>query len=123
VRIKGRGKLWSCLGGAATALAIVACTAAGTSSSASNGTSQSNGCNQNCDLNGMPTNYPDYYRLYMNVDGQPSIGFGCYHGVAIVTTSRDQSAAAAQLAPSQNAFCQTQMGSKFSRTGQASDEQ
>jgi hypothetical protein len=119
--------------GAGAALALVACTAAGGSGAAASsgaGTSASSGCgsgncgggNQNADLQNIGSHYPDYYQLLMNVDGQPTIGILCFGGVAIMTTSRDQSAAAAQPLPGLDAFCKTQIGSKFSRTGQAADE-
>lgn len=130
------GKAWAALGGAVAALAIVACTAAttGGGSAASGGSaSVSAGCgvndtgncgggNQHADLQNIGSHYPDYYQLLMNVDGQPTIGIMCFGGVAIMTTSRDQSAAAAQPLPGLDAFCKTQIGSKFSRTGQAADE-
>lgn len=107
---------------ALTASAVVVTAAISVACSGGLGGNKANGCDQNCDLNNIQQQYPDYYRMYMNVDKLPTIGFGCYHGVAVITTSRDNSAAAAQLAPSQNAFCVTQMHSRFSVTGQSSDE-
>lgn len=120
------GKLWSALGGAAAALAIVACTAAASTSGggsppASTG-GNSGGGNQHQDLQNIGSHYPDYYQLLMNVDGEPTIGIMCFGGAAIMTTSRDQSAAAAQPLPDLDAFCATQIGSRFSVTGQAADE-
>jgi hypothetical protein len=123
VRIKGRGKLWSCLGGAATALAIVGCTAAGMSyASTSGGSPNSGGCNESCDLQNLGNKYPDYANLFMNVNGHPTIAMLCIGGAGIMTTSRDNSAAAARLVPEWDAFCKTQIGSRYSVTGNQDDE-
>jgi hypothetical protein len=123
VRIKGRGKLWSCLGGAAAALAAVGCTAAGFSYANASGSSpNSGGCNQNCDLQNLGNKYPDYANLFMNVDGHPTISMLCIGGAGIMTTSRDNSAAAARLVPEWDAFCKTQIGSRYSVTGNQDDE-
>jgi hypothetical protein len=109
--------------GAAVGITLLACTAgSGAYSSTSGGNPNSGGCNQHCDLTNIGSKYPDYYNLFMNVDGQPTIGMMCIGGAGIMTTSRDQSAAAARLVPEWDAFCKTQIGSRFSVTGNQDDE-
>ena len=117
MHIKGKGKILSALAGAAATLAIVACTAAASDSNPNSG-----GGSPNSNLQNIGNKYPDYYQDLMNVQGQPTIGIMCFGGVAIMTTSRDQSAAAAQPLPGLNAFCRTQIGSRFSVTGNQDDE-
>lgn len=109
----------------AVSAAIAAGAVGGTGVIASCGASNapaSGGCNQNCDLNNQSIVYPDWYKIVMNVDGQPTAGLSCYAGVGWITTSRDQSAASLQLLPSLNAFCATQIGSRYSITGNQDDE-
>jgi hypothetical protein len=125
VNIKN-GKVTSAIGGAVAALLIVACTAAANSNSAANETSDSNpnsgGCNQNCDLNNIGSKYPDYFNLFMDADKMPTIGMMCVGGAGIMVTSRDNSPAAARPMPEWDAFCKTQIGSRFSVTGNQDDE-
>ena len=117
MHIKGKGKILSALAGAATTLAIVACTAAAVDSNPNSG-----GCNQSCDLNNVGSKYPDYANLFLNVDRNPTIMMLCIGGAGIMTTSRDNSAASARLVPEWDAFCKTQIGSRFSVTGNQNDE-
>jgi len=78
--------------------------------------------NQQSDLNNIHPKYPDYVKMIMNVDQHPTAVMECIDGQGIITTSRDNSAAALQLVNEWNPFCRTQIGSKFSITGNESDE-
>lgn len=120
--MKINGKVWTAVASSAATLAIVACTAASTASGSSGTAVQRGGCDQNCDLQNMPAQYPDWYQLIMNVSGEPTVGIMCVGGGGIMTTSRDNSAAAAQVFPTINDFCKTQIGSRYSVTGNVNDE-
>ncbi len=79
-------------------------------------------CDQGCDMDNIPVKYSDWMKIVINADQNPTIVLLCIDGTGVMTTSRDQSAAAAQLDPALNAWCKTQVGSKFSQTGNYNDE-
>lgn len=108
MKIHGKTAALSALSGVAVTVAIAACSAFA-------------GGNPANDLTNIPVKYPDWIRVVLNVDQQPTITLMCSAGTGIMTTSRDNSSAAARLDPALDKWCATQVGSLFSQTGHYAD--
>lgn len=59
------------------------------------------------DLKNVNPVLPDYATVIMNVDGFPNISLVCYHGIAMVTTTRDMDST--QFQPAYNPICKEHM--------------
>ena len=70
------------------------------------------------DLQNVPPSYPNYASTFINVSGFPNITMLCIDGAGFATTTRDNSAAAAQLIPEWDAFCKAQEGKQATQGGQ-----
>lgn len=110
MKIHGKTAALSALSGVAVTVAIAACSAFA-------------GGNPTNDLTNIPVKYPDWIRVVLNVDQQPTVTLMCVAGQGVSTTSRDNSSAAMRLVPGLNPWCKTQIGSRFSVTGNYADMQ
>ena len=59
------------------------------------------------DLKSVNPVEPDYATVIMNVSGFPNISLVCYHGIAMVTTTRDMDST--QFQPAYNPICKAHM--------------
>src|ERR1700743_42968 len=59
------------------------------------------------DLKNVNPVLPDYATVIMNVDGFPNISLVCYHGIAMVTTTRNMDST--QFQPAYNPICKEHM--------------
>lgn len=76
------------------------------------------GSPQTDDLKNIPDVYPNYAVTVLSPDNFPNYVMSCFKGVGVMLTTRDNSAAAAQLVPAWNSFCQSQEGKQASQDGQ-----
>src|SRR5579859_1089010 len=62
------------------------------------------------DLQNVNPSYPNWAAIYLSPDNFPNVVEECINGAGFALTTRDNSAAAAQLVPQWSTFCASQEG-------------